>query len=111
MTTWTIDKKTKTTSAIILGGVLTIRRRDDTGKLAGEWVRSYPKPPSGELKPITVTVPLHDCVSLESAQARGEVVLRESFAKTHPDLNAEAVAEEAKLTAEIEVEAAKNDPF
>jgi len=105
--TWVVDEVAKTSSAAMFGGVLTIRRRDDTGKFAGEF--KLERVPEGDDPGANVLLKLalKECETLFDAQQRGEVRVRESLSKTHPEL----------LTAAEEADAAerrasaKPDPF
>ena len=100
---WSVDVEAKTSTAAILGGTVTIRRREDTEKFHGEYVYV----PADQEGSIQLSIPLHDCANLAQAQARAELLVRESLSKTHPELVAAITDAEA---AEALANAAP-DPF
>lgn len=102
--TWADDVENKRATATILGGEATIFRKAD-GKLAGRWER--PMPASGEDEQdgkLVVSIPLHNYTSVAQAKERCEVLIREGFQKTHPQLADEAtkVEQAERLSGEPE---------
>lgn len=108
---WTVDVEAKTSTASLLGGIATISRSEETGKLRCEYKRELTPDEhaeeGAEVGYIQVTFALLDCANLPQAQLRAEGLIRENLSKTHPDLLRSAVlTEQASVGAD-----APEDPF
>lgn len=106
---WTVNAEAKNATAPLLGGVATIYRSDKDGKFRCDFVKPHTSEVDGEMVEgqIEQSIPLHDCPNLVTAQARAELMIRETLSKTHPDVMAEATAAET----DDAVANAPEDPF
>lgn len=100
LATWTVNTEDKTATAPLLGGTATVFRRPDGG-LSGSWE-------SGDQN-IALKFPMNDVKSVAQGQLRCEALIRETLAKTHPQVLVSLTA--AEQGEQTDSAAQAPDPF